>query len=103
MPKLVEAIMEAEKEAARITQEAEEEAKRIIEEAEEAAKRIIEEAKNSPVEVKPPEDIDREAQEIIERAKMKVEELRKNAMKKIDLLVDEIVREVLEGEWGGSS
>ncbi len=92
MPKLVEAIMEAEKEATRITQEAEEE-----------AKRIIEEAKNSPVEAKLPEDVDRETREIIERAKKEVEELRKNAMKKMDLLVDEIVKEVLEGEWGGSS
>ncbi len=95
--------MEAENEATKITLEAEEEAKRIIEEAEEEAKRIIEEAKNSPVEAKLPKNIDREAQEIVERAKMKVEELRENAMKKMNFLANEIVREVLEGEWGGSS
>ncbi len=92
MPKLVEAIMEAEKEAAR-----------IIEEAEEEAKRIIEEARASPVEVKPFDDVDSEIQEIIEKAKAEAERLRDNALKKMDLLVDEVIKEVLEGEWRGGS
>ncbi len=103
MPRLVEAIMEAEKEAAKIIQEAEEEAKRMIEEAEEEAKKIIEEARNTPVEVAVMEDIGREVKEIVDRAKMKAEELRRVASERMSSLVDEVVREVLEGEWGGSS
>ncbi len=92
MPRLVEAIMEAEKEAAKIIQEAEEE-----------AKRIIEEAKNTPVEVSVMEDIEKEVREIVNRARAKAEEFRRVASERMDSLVEEVVREVLEGEWGGSS
>ena len=92
MPRLVEAIMEAEREAAKIVKEAEEE-----------ARRIIEEAKSSPVEVAIMEDVDMEVRDIVERAKTRVEELRNAAMRKMDSLVNEIVREVLEGEWRRSS
>lgn len=103
MPRLIDAIMEAEKEAARIIEEAEREAKRIVEEAEEEARRIVEEAKSTPVEVTVMEDVDREVEGIISKAKAKVEELRKIAVERMESLVDEIVKEVIKGEWGGSS
>ncbi|MCS7102699.1 MAG: hypothetical protein NZ992_02310 [Candidatus Korarchaeum sp.] len=98
MPRLVEAIIEAEKEAARIIENAEAEAKRIIELAEDEARRIIEEAKSLPLEAALMQELDIEERRIFTEAIKKADELRKNATDRVERMIDEIVREVVLGE-----
>lgn len=98
MPRLVEAIIEAEKEAARIIENAEAEAKRIIELAEDEARRIIEEARNLPLEASLMHELNAEERTILAEATKRADELRRNAAEKIERMIDEIVKEVVLGE-----
>lgn len=98
MPRLVEAIIEAEKEASRIIENAEAESKRIIELAEEEARRIIEEAKSLPLEATLMHELNVEEEKILIEATKKADELRKSVIKRTEGLIDEIVREVILGE-----
>lgn len=98
MPRLVEAIIEAEREAARIIENAEAEARKIIELAEDEARRIIEEARSLPLEVALMRELDVEERRIITEATKRADELRRNAVGRVERIVDEIVREVVLGE-----
>lgn len=98
MPRLVEAIIEAEKEASRIIENAETEAKRIIELAEDEARRIIEEAKNMPLEAALMRELDVEEERILMEATKKADELKRSAIRRIESMIDGIVREVVLGE-----